>query len=59
MFPRPHLRRTRRAGVLALRGGPDLVLHRQPNGEYATASESLAFPDLPMSEFNRFLTILR
>ena len=37
--------------------GQIIVLHRQPNGEYATASESRAFPDLPMSEFNRFLTM--
>jgi Uma2 family endonuclease len=38
-------------------GGQIVVLHRQPNGEYAAASGSLAFPDLSMERFNHFLTM--
>jgi Uma2 family endonuclease len=37
--------------------GRIIILHRQSDGQYATAAESLAFPDLPMAEFNRFLTM--
>jgi Uma2 family endonuclease len=37
--------------------GRIVVLHRQSDGQYATAAASLAFPDLPMDEFNRFLTM--
>jgi Uma2 family endonuclease len=32
-------------------------LHRQVDGTYRPAERSLAFPDLPMTEFNRFLAM--
>lgn len=38
-------------------GARVIPLHRQPDGRYQSAAVSLAFPDLPMAEFNRFLTL--
>ncbi len=33
------------------------VLHRHPDGRYEPAERSLAFPGLPMDQFNRFLAM--